>query len=63
MSDAGSALIEPVFTSWRAGRTGPGTAARMHDLLEIVNAVGAAADRALHSEALLRGGVDGLLAL
>ncbi|MFD5229036.1 transposase [Streptomyces qaidamensis] len=31
-------MIEPVFTVWRARRTGPGTAARVHDLREIVNA-------------------------
>ncbi|WP_323371402.1 IS5 family transposase [Streptomyces katsurahamanus] len=39
MSDARWALIEPVFVAWRAGRTGPGTAARVHDLREIVNAI------------------------
>ena len=39
VSDARWALIEPVFTAWRAGRTGPGTAARVHDLREIVNAI------------------------
>lgn len=39
MSDARWALIEPVFTAWRAKRTGPGTAARVHDLREIVNAI------------------------
>ncbi|MGC9501283.1 transposase [Streptomyces sp. WG7] len=33
------ALIEPVFAAWRARRTGPGTAARVHDLREIVNAI------------------------
>ncbi|MFE1879968.1 hypothetical protein [Streptomyces diastatochromogenes] len=32
MSDARSALIEPVFAAWRARRIGPGTAARVHDL-------------------------------
>jgi transposase len=32
-------LIEPVFNDWRARRTGPGTAARVHDLREIVNAI------------------------
>ncbi|RPF30380.1 IS4 family transposase [Streptomyces sp. TLI_185] len=32
-------MIEPVFTAWRARRTGPGTAARVHDLREIVNAI------------------------
>ncbi|MEU1710442.1 transposase [Streptomyces sp. NPDC005706] len=32
-------MIEPVFTAWRAGRTGPGTVARVHDLREIVNAI------------------------
>ncbi|OLZ66445.1 hypothetical protein AV521_28545 [Streptomyces sp. IMTB 2501] len=36
MSDARWALIEPVFTAWWARRTGPGTAARVHDLREIV---------------------------
>lgn len=39
LSDARWALIEPVFSRWRAGRTGPGTAARIHDLREIVNAI------------------------
>ena len=39
MSDARWALIEPVFTAWRARRTGPGTAARVHHLREIVNAI------------------------
>ncbi|MFE0420136.1 transposase [Streptomyces tendae] len=39
MSDARWALIEPVFTDWRAKRTGPGTAARVHELQEIVNAI------------------------
>ncbi|MFF9221899.1 IS5 family transposase [Streptomyces viridosporus] len=39
VSDARWALIEPVFTAWRARRTGPGTAARGHDLREIVNAI------------------------
>ncbi|MDG9709415.1 IS5 family transposase [Streptomyces sp. DH10] len=39
VSDARWALIEPVFTGWRARRTGPGTAARVHDLREIVNAI------------------------
>ncbi|MEV0375721.1 IS5 family transposase [Streptomyces sp. NPDC050636] len=39
VSDARWALIEPVFTEWRARRTGPGTAARVHDLREIVNAI------------------------
>ncbi|WP_267887086.1 transposase [Streptomyces sp. WM6378] len=39
MSDARWALIEPVFTEWRSGRTGPGVAARVHDLREIVNAI------------------------
>jgi transposase len=32
-------LIEPVFVAWRARRTGPGTAARVHGLREIVNAI------------------------
>ncbi|WP_369394637.1 IS5 family transposase [Streptomyces sp. CG1] len=39
VSDARWALIEPVFVTWRARRTGPGTAARVHDLREIVNAI------------------------
>ncbi|WP_369229348.1 IS5 family transposase [Streptomyces sp. R21] len=39
VSDARWALIEPVFVAWRAARTGPGTAARVHDLREIVNAI------------------------
>lgn len=39
MSDARWALIEPVFTAWRMRRTGPGTAARVHDLRELVNAI------------------------
>lgn len=39
VSDARWALIEPVFAAWRAGRTGPGVAARVHDLREIVNAI------------------------
>ncbi|MFF5551591.1 transposase [Streptomyces olivaceoviridis] len=39
MSDARWALIAPVFSVWRARRTGPGTAARVHDLREIVNAI------------------------
>ncbi|WP_310729564.1 IS5 family transposase [Streptomyces sp. N2A] len=39
LSDARWALIEPVFTRWRTDRTGPGTAARIHDLREIVNAI------------------------
>ncbi|MEV6002851.1 IS5 family transposase [Streptomyces griseomycini] len=39
VSDARWALIEPVFTAWRARRTGPGTAARVHDLREIVSAI------------------------
>ncbi|GHE62230.1 DDE transposase [Streptomyces spiralis] len=39
MSDARWALIEPVFTAWWARRTGPGTAARVHDPQEIVNAI------------------------
>jgi transposase len=32
-------LIEPVFTTWRARRTGSGTAGRVHALREIVNAI------------------------
>ncbi|MEU5059932.1 IS5 family transposase [Streptomyces sp. NPDC056121] len=39
LSDARWALIEPAFAAWRAARTGPGTAARVHDLREIVNAI------------------------
>ncbi|MEW5625961.1 IS5 family transposase [Streptomyces hydrogenans] len=39
VSDARWALIEPVFAAWRADRSGPGTAARVHDLREIVNAI------------------------
>ncbi|MFF9490471.1 transposase [Streptomyces sp. NPDC014676] len=39
VSDARWALIEPVFTAWRAGGTGPGTAARVRELREIVNAI------------------------
>ncbi|MEV5200222.1 transposase [Streptomyces sp. NPDC053720] len=39
VSDARWALIEPVFTAWRARRIGPGPAARVHDLREIVNAI------------------------
>uniref|UniRef100_A0AAU2JZP3 IS5 family transposase n=1 Tax=Streptomyces sp. NBC_00049 TaxID=2903617 RepID=A0AAU2JZP3_9ACTN len=39
VSDARWALIEPVFDAWRAARSGPGTAARVHDLREIVNAI------------------------
>jgi transposase len=39
VSDARWALIEPVFTAWRARRIGPGTAARVHNLREIVNAI------------------------
>jgi transposase len=32
-------LIEPTLTAWRAARRGPGVAARVHDLREIVNAI------------------------
>ncbi|ONI88032.1 IS5 family transposase [Saccharothrix sp. ALI-22-I] len=39
LSDARWALIEPTLTAWRAARRGPGTAARVHDLREIVNAI------------------------
>jgi transposase len=39
VSDARWALIEPVFIAWRAARSGPGAAARVHDLREIVNAI------------------------
>jgi transposase len=39
LSDAQWALIEPTLTAWRAARRGPGVAARIHDLREIVNAI------------------------
>ncbi|WP_203980992.1 IS5 family transposase [Planotetraspora silvatica] len=39
LSDARWALIEPTLTAWRAARQGPGVAARVHDLREIVNAI------------------------
>jgi transposase len=39
VSDARWALIEPVFAAWRAARLGPGMAARVHDVREIVNAI------------------------
>jgi transposase len=39
LSDARWALIEPTLTAWRAARRGPGIAARVHDLREIVNAI------------------------
>jgi transposase len=39
LSDAQWALIEPTLTAWRAARRGPGVAARVHDLREIVNAI------------------------
>ncbi|GAA3688530.1 hypothetical protein GCM10022267_89120 [Lentzea roselyniae] len=39
LSDARWALIEPALTAWRAARRGPGAAARVHDLREIVNAI------------------------
>lgn len=32
-------MIEPTLTAWRAARAGPGTAARVHDLRKIVNAI------------------------
>ncbi len=32
-------MIEPTLTAWRAARRGSGTAARVHDLWEIVNAI------------------------
>ncbi|WP_208613041.1 transposase [Streptomyces canus] len=32
-------MIEPVFNAWRARRTGPETAARVHHLREIVNTI------------------------
>jgi transposase len=39
LSDARWALIEPTLAAWRAGRRGPGTVTRVHDLREIVNAI------------------------
>ena len=39
LSDARWALIEPMMTAWRLARRGPGVAARVHDLREIVNAI------------------------
>ncbi|MEO6082001.1 MAG: transposase [Umezawaea sp.] len=39
LSDARWALIEPKLTACRTARRGPGTAARVHDLREIVNAI------------------------
>lgn len=39
LSDARWALIEPVLKAWREARRGPGTAAWVHDLREIVNAI------------------------
>jgi len=39
LSDARWALIEPMMTAWRSARRGSGTAARVHDLREIVNAI------------------------
>ncbi|MFF5613918.1 transposase [Streptomyces albidoflavus] len=39
VSDARWTLIEPVFIAWRAARSGPVTAVRVHDLREIVNAI------------------------
>ncbi|MFI7405368.1 transposase [Streptomyces sp. NPDC049541] len=39
VSDARWTLFEPVSVAWRAARTGPGTAARVHDLRELVNAI------------------------
>ncbi|WP_208026417.1 transposase [Streptomyces sp. Tu 3180] len=39
VSDARWASVQPVFTAWRARRTGPGTVARAHDLREIVTVV------------------------
>lgn len=39
LSDARWALIEPTMTAWRSARRGPGVAARVHDLREIVNAI------------------------
>ena len=32
-------MIEPMLTAWRTARRGPGTAARVHDLRKIVNAI------------------------
>ncbi|MGW3622974.1 hypothetical protein [Streptomyces sp. NPDC000880] len=39
MSYARWTWIEPVFTAWRAAPSGPGTAAGVHDLREIANAI------------------------
>ena len=39
LSDARWALIEATLITWRAARRGPGVAARVHDLREIVNAI------------------------
>ncbi|SDP81455.1 Putative transposase of IS4/5 family [Lentzea jiangxiensis] len=39
LTDARWALIEPTLTAWRAVRRGPETAARVHHLREIVNAI------------------------
>jgi transposase len=39
LSDAQWALIEPTLMAWRAARRGPGMAARVHGLREIVNAI------------------------
>lgn len=39
LSDARWALIEPILTSWRAGRVGLGISPPKHDLRELVNAI------------------------
>ena len=39
VSDVRWASIEPTLTAWRTARRGPGTATRVHDLREIVNAI------------------------
>jgi len=39
LSEAQWSLIEPTLTAWRAARRGPGVAARVHELREIVNAI------------------------
>jgi transposase len=39
LSDARWALIEPILTAWRAGRSGLGIKEPVHDLREIVNAI------------------------
>src|SRR5215468_5418012 len=39
LSDARWALIEPMLSTWRAGRVGLGISPIQHDLREIVNAI------------------------